>query len=240
MRSFDGARRSGAETAQCPPMSTTVPLAEKPEGYYSQGREDLICELSVPLGRVLDVGCGEGAANKHLRAAGATFVAGIEIRPEPASKAAERYEQVVVGDALEALGHVSGEFDTILCYDVLEHLVDPGAVLSSLRRLAGDDSRLHVSVPNARHYSLARDLILRGTFGYTEFGHRDSTHLRWFTRSDLCRLLTTTGWSVDSTTSSADHRLRELGVRVPRRLASGVGGEFFGRSWYVLARPADE
>jgi SAM-dependent methyltransferase len=33
----------------------------KPAGYYGLERADLVAELPRPLGRVLDVGCGEGA-----------------------------------------------------------------------------------------------------------------------------------------------------------------------------------
>jgi 2-polyprenyl-3-methyl-5-hydroxy-6-metoxy-1,4-benzoquinol methylase len=219
-------------------VSTALPLGEKPSGYYGQARENLIAELPIPLGRVLDVGCGEGGANGPLRAAGATEVTGVEIQPEPASRAAEVYERVEVGDASEALMRVSGEFDTILCYDVLEHLVDPAVVLTRLRELAAADGRLHVSTPNARHWSLAGDLIVRGTFGYSEFGHRDATHLRWFTRKDLRQLLDQTGWAVERSTSSMTHRLRDLRVKVPSGVSDGLAGEFFGRVWYILARPA--
>jgi 2-polyprenyl-3-methyl-5-hydroxy-6-metoxy-1,4-benzoquinol methylase len=171
-----------------------------------------------------------------LRARGATWISGIEILPEPASRAAAQYDEVEVGDALEVLDRVTGPFDTILCYDVLEHLVDPAALARRLREVAGPGGRLHVSVPNARHYSLARDLVVRGTFGYTEWGHRDSTHLRWFTRSDVTRLLEDAGWRVVATVPSALHRLRELELPVPARLVHGLGGEFFSRTWYVLAR----
>ena len=149
----------------------------------------MIAELAAPLGRVLDVGCGQGGANLPLRAAGATEIVGVEILPEAAALAAERYDHVEVGDAQEALQRVDGRFDAILCYDVLEHLVDPEAVLLRLGVLAAPGARLHISVPNARHYSLVRDLVLRGTFGYTEWGHRDATHLRWFTRRDMRDLL---------------------------------------------------
>src|SRR4029453_11828092 len=131
-----------------------------------------------------------------------------------------------------ALQRVEGAFDTILCYDVLEHLVDPGAVLSHLRTLAAPQARLHISVPNARHYSLVADLVLRGTFGYTEWGHRDATHLRWFTRRDMRGVLQDAGWKVASTTSSAQVRLRELGLPALQAVANGLCGEFFGRSWY--------
>ena len=84
--------------------------------------------------------------------------------------------------------------ETILAYDVLEHLADPASVLRQLRSLAAPGALLHVSVPNARHYSLVRDLVVRGTFGYTGSGHRDDTHLRWFTRADLVSVLATAGW----------------------------------------------
>jgi 2-polyprenyl-3-methyl-5-hydroxy-6-metoxy-1,4-benzoquinol methylase len=225
------------------PAPERQPLAAvasaKPPGYYAESRANLIAELPLPLGRVLDVGCGEGGASEPLRARGATWISGIEILPEPAARAAERYDEVEVGEALDALERVTGVFDTILCYDVLEHLVDPAGLVRRLRDVARPGGRLHVSVPNARHFSLAADLVFRGTFGYTDWGHRDSTHLRWFTRRDLRRLLEDSGWSVVATVPSALHRLRELELPVPERLVQGLGGEFFSRAWYVLARAPD-
>ena len=53
-----------------------------------------------------------------------------------------------------------------------------------------------MSVPNASHISLLRDLILRGTFGYEPAGHRDATHIRWFTRRDIVALIGEAGWQV--------------------------------------------
>jgi SAM-dependent methyltransferase len=221
-----------------PEHEPALSLGSKPAGYYGSGRTEVISELEPPLGRVLDVGCGEGAAADALRARGATWISGIEIMPGPAKVAEERYDEVVVGDALEAAARVSGPFDTTLCYDVLEHLADPMAVLRALRGLAAPGGRLHVSVPNARHFSLVRDLVLRGTFGYTEYGHRDATHLRWFTRRDMFDLLTGSGWQPVSSTPGAIHRIRELRLPLPRRLVYGVGGEFFTQQWFIAAQAA--
>src|SRR3954454_14788321 len=78
-----------------------------------------------PLGRVLDVGCARGANADALRARGATHLAGIELDAEFAAEARRRYDQVVTGSVPEDLAWDEASFDTVLAYDVLEHLVDP-------------------------------------------------------------------------------------------------------------------
>jgi 2-polyprenyl-3-methyl-5-hydroxy-6-metoxy-1,4-benzoquinol methylase len=141
---------------------------------------------------------------------------------------------VRVGPAEHVHGELEGPFDTILAYDVLEHLVDPAAVLRRLRELAATDALLHVSVPNARHWSLLRDLLLRGTFGYTEWGHRDSTHLRWLTPRDLRGLLEGSGWRVERSGHPPLTRAGEAAERLTR----GLSAELLVYQWWALARPA--
>jgi 2-polyprenyl-3-methyl-5-hydroxy-6-metoxy-1,4-benzoquinol methylase len=203
----------------------------KPTGYYGNERADLIAALPRPIGRVLDVGCGEGAVGRGLRAAGAQWLSGVEMEPAAAAVAREAYDEVAVGGIETELDDLSGPFDTICCYDVLEHLVDPYTVLRRLLGVAAPGGRLHVSVPNARHVSLLRDLALRGTFGYTEWGHRDSTHLRWFTRSDIEAAVAEAGWQLVSTGHPQLHRAAALD-----RLTRGRSTEFLVGQWYVLAR----
>ncbi len=43
--------------------------ADKPAGYYALERVDVVDELPRPVGRTLDVGCGEGGVARALRAA---------------------------------------------------------------------------------------------------------------------------------------------------------------------------
>ena len=202
----------------------------KPTGYYGNDRADLVAALPRPLGRVLDVGCGQGAVGRGLRAAGAEWISGIETQPTAAEVAREVYDEVAVGAVETELDAVRGPFDTICCYDVLEHLPDPYAVLRRLLDAGAPGARLHVSVPNARHYSLVRDLVLRGTFGYTDWGHRDNTHLRWFTRRDIVQAIEAAGWSVNATSHPALHRSAMLD-----RMTGGRSTEFLVGQWYVLA-----
>jgi 2-polyprenyl-3-methyl-5-hydroxy-6-metoxy-1,4-benzoquinol methylase len=208
----------------------------KPAGYYSLERPDLVAELPRPIGRVLDVGCGEGGVGRSLRAAGATAVHGIEVVPAAAAIARESLDSVFEGTVEAALlsESVPRPVDTICCYDVLEHLADPAAVLTGLRELAGAGAHLHISIPNARHFSLVYDLVVRGTFGYTGSGHRDATHLRWLTRRDLVALVGATGWDVLRVTAdvSGGHNAQA------DRLTFGRAREFLALQWRLLARAA--
>jgi 2-polyprenyl-3-methyl-5-hydroxy-6-metoxy-1,4-benzoquinol methylase len=201
-------------------------------GYYANARADLVARLPQPLGRVLDVGCGAGGVGRSLRAAGAETLVGVEINATAAAQAEAVFDTVLIGDAetLADDGALRGPFDTVVLYDVIEHLVDPAALLGAIAPLVATGGHVHVSVPNARHHSLVRDLVLRGTFGYTDWGHRDRTHLRWFTRRDLVQLLADGGWRIADVAPSILGR-----NRLVDRVTLGRAREFLALQWAVLA-----
>jgi predicted TPR repeat methyltransferase len=205
-----------------------------PRSYFEQARPELVAQLPAGgLGRLLDVGCGAGGVGRALRDR-VDFLAGVELDPEAAAAAGEVYDEVLTGRAEDLLADLSGPFDTILAYDLLEHLADPAELLRRLCRIASDHALLHVSVPNARHWSLVRDLVVRGTFGYAEWGHRDRTHLRWFTRADLVELLESTGWRVERT----QHAPLTPAGRLAARITRGRSAEFLVYQWSALSRNA--
>jgi predicted TPR repeat methyltransferase len=96
-------------------------------GYYGSIRQDLVDWLPRPLGRVLDVGCGEAASADALRAAGATSITGIEVVAGAAETARDRLDELYVGTVEEQLPNVTGPFDT--------------SVHSMIARCAGEESR---------------------------------------------------------------------------------------------------
>jgi 2-polyprenyl-3-methyl-5-hydroxy-6-metoxy-1,4-benzoquinol methylase len=199
-------------------------------GYYANDRADVLAQLPRPLGRVLDVGCGRGGTAPGLRAAGASEIVGIELMPEPAALAREVLDEVIEGTVEDALDQQLGTFDTILCLDLLEHLVDSAAVVERLRAVANPGATLFISVPNARHYSLVRDLLFKGTFNYGDWGHRDRTHLRWFTPKDLSAMVEGAGWRVERRGWPPLGRSRAL-----HRLTGGKSSEFLVAQTYLCA-----
>jgi 2-polyprenyl-3-methyl-5-hydroxy-6-metoxy-1,4-benzoquinol methylase len=172
------------------PYAAAMPL----EG----GRLELV--ERVPAGAaVLDVGCWSGSVGSHLVDRRSATVDGVEPNPQAAAMASGTYRRVYVEPVEEALSELletrRGHYDAILFLDVLEHLVDPGAVLSAAKALLTSGGHALVSLPNVGHWSVRKELLL-GRWEYTDTGLLDRSHLRFFTLSTAARLLEDRGWEI--------------------------------------------
>jgi SAM-dependent methyltransferase len=112
-------------------------------------REVLRLAAIRPADAVLEVGCEAGNLLAAVPAARRIVGADISMRAlEAAQRKLEgRGVELVQVDAERALPFARGEFDVILCSEMLEHTEDPAAVLGSIRALATRDTRIVVSVP---------------------------------------------------------------------------------------------
>jgi O-antigen biosynthesis protein len=202
--------------------------------YGEYARVQLLDLMDRPLGSVLDVGCARGAGATAMRDRGATHLVGLEIDSEYAEAARERYDEVVTGSAEGDLPWGPASFDTVLCYDVLEHTYDPWSILRQLQSLLKPDGRLHISLPNSRNVDFWRPLVLRGTVGYEPSGLRDVTHIRFFTRRDLAAMVNGAGFTILRADWTGElSRKRRLAVAA----TAGRAVELFAYQWVVLARP---
>jgi 2-polyprenyl-3-methyl-5-hydroxy-6-metoxy-1,4-benzoquinol methylase len=175
---------------------------------YTTPRADLLPFLPGAAARVLDVGCSNGAFGAEIKQRLDCIVVGVEIDPGFAREAARRIDSVVCDDALSAVSALRNQrFDCIICADVLEHLVDPGAVLTGLHGVLAPGGTIVVSIPNVRFYDTFVQLGLRGWWPERERGVHDRTHLRWFTDANARALFRRTGFRVSR--SSANYRLRD-------------------------------
>jgi len=105
--------------------------------------------LATDKGRVLDLGCGDGAVGQALDAAS---VVGVDISRRCVALAVGRGLDGVVADARSPLPFCAASFDTIYCVDVLHHLPGLlGPTLSELDRLLRPGGTMVIVEPDAQY-----------------------------------------------------------------------------------------
>ncbi len=149
--------------------------------------------------RVLEVGVGGG--NVLERIAGRRV--GIDLSPFILGKAKARLgagAQLVRGDAM-ALPFSDGSFDRVYCSEVLEHVLEPEAVVREMRRVLAPGGFAVVSVPNEALINRVKGLVFKlplgrrlvggGAGGYQVSEKMDDEwHLHEFDRARLERAVT--------------------------------------------------
>jgi glycosyltransferase involved in cell wall biosynthesis len=145
--------------------------------------------------RVLDLACADGRLAAELMRDGHAVV-GIESDTRVAALAAARGVAVLCADP-ETCDFVDlgGRFDVLLAADILEHLRDPGAVLTRAARQLGPSAEVILAVPNIANVFI-RLLLLLGRFPYGGRGILDRTHLQFFTLRSALELVRESGWKV--------------------------------------------
>lgn len=183
-----------ARTIPPPAHSQREQYESKFREYYECPRRELMRFIPQQAQRVLDVGCGAGSFGAALkRERGLQEVAGIELVEEAWKKASEVLDRVLPGNIETMdLPFPEGYFDCIVCGDVLEHLVDPVAVLRKLARVLSPAGIIVISIPNVRFFDVLR-MLSGGGWSYMKAGILDETHLRFFTKAALKRLIEDAG-----------------------------------------------
>ena len=175
-----------------------IQTAAEPTSYYANARQDVLRRVPVSARAVLDVGCGAGALGASIKRRQGARVVGIEYVAEQAARAAAVLDAVHTGDvAALDLPYAPGSFDCLIYSDVLEHLVDPWAVLAKQRPLLAQGGTLIASLPNVQFVGVIAGL-LRGRWAYQPRGVLDRTHLRFFTRRSAHALIEGAGYRVTS------------------------------------------
>lgn len=143
---------------------------------------------------VLDVGCDTGLFGEALIQNKRCIVDGIEAYEDAASTAKTRLNQVFIRNVFNEQSFEGLiNYDAILFLDVLEHLIDIWAILKGAWQTLRPGGKIFIVVPNAAHIAVVRRLLL-GKFEYSDYGTMDRTHLRWFTRKSIKKILEETGF----------------------------------------------
>lgn len=169
--------------------------------YYFYPRMELVNLIAEPEEmpfNILDIGCGCGAMLAYLKGKypNATTY-GVEIA-SAAADIARHFGNVICAD-IEALDFPWPEniFDYIIMGDVLEHLQEPSIVLRKLKKHLKENGHIITSIPNMKHYSVMLPLIVEDLFTYSDAGILDTTHLKMYTKTEIHRLITKSGYQVE-------------------------------------------
>jgi 2-polyprenyl-3-methyl-5-hydroxy-6-metoxy-1,4-benzoquinol methylase len=195
---------------------TDQALRERRRDAYETPRPE-VQEL-VPRGarRILDLGCASGALGAALKQRQGAEVVGVELMAEYAREAEHVLDRVVCGDVAEALARDDlGTFDCVIAADVLEHLLDPWAVLARAASLLSPGGTVVVSLPNVQYLKTFMELA-KGSWPRDDAGLFDRTHLRWFTMRDARALLEQAGCEVTAVVPR--YWFHGTALRVARRL----------------------
>ena len=135
---------------------------------------------------MLDVGCSSGSFGAQFKRNLKAEVWGIEYDHEAGELAKEKLDKVFVGDIIQVIDELPNVyFDCIVFNDVLEHLVDPYRVLTSMKDKLSPNGIIVCSIPNIRWFYALQDLVLKKDWKYEENGILDKTHLRFFTQKSI-------------------------------------------------------
>jgi SAM-dependent methyltransferase len=139
-------------------------------------------------GAVCDLGCWVGFLLSEAQRRGWS-AHGVEPSEFAAAFARERFGLDVQTGTLETAELSPGAFDCVVMGDVIEHLPDPGTALDRIAALLRPRGVLYLALPDAGS-AVARRL---GSRWWSVL----PTHVQYFTRTSLGRLLDAHGYTVE-------------------------------------------
>ncbi|MGQ9617985.1 MAG: class I SAM-dependent methyltransferase [Candidatus Aminicenantia bacterium] len=140
-------------------------------GYLNSSRLEVIFQFSGK--KVLDVGCSRGNYVRFLLGKGYDAYGLDIIYHREWEELKERFKQ----GEINKLPYNDEEFDTLLLFEILEHLENPEGALKEVRRVS--KKNIIVSVPDCELYPFMRES------GLTFHHWIDRTHLSYFTEKEL-------------------------------------------------------
>lgn len=175
--------------------------------YYQNARPEVFSIIPQNVMRVLEIGCAAGRFRQNFKTPVEYW--GVE----PVVLAAQEARSVgikVLDGTYETVEELipDGYFDVIVCNDVIEHITDTDAFLSSVRRKLAHKGCLVGSIPNIRFVGTLKMVLLRRDWQYEDSGIMDRTHLRFFTPKSFRRVLQENDFEVEILEGIGSRRLK--------------------------------
>jgi 2-polyprenyl-3-methyl-5-hydroxy-6-metoxy-1,4-benzoquinol methylase len=168
----------------------------------------IILRNILPNTKVLEFGAGNGYMTKYLKESLNCEIDIVEIDCDNGLEASKYASYYLIGESMGDIEEFywlralkDKKYDHIIFADVLEHLYDPYKVLESASKLLNDNGTILISIPNVSHNSVIIDLI-NNNFEYRDLGLLDNTHIRFFARKSLTKMVTNAGLKISKEMNS--------------------------------------
>jgi SAM-dependent methyltransferase len=139
------------------------------------------------LDGALDIGTGDGAFLENLLLAGFTNVVGVEPSSAPVTAACASIRPLIRHEIFRPGSFAPGQFSLVCCFQTLEHVIDPLAILVEALRVLKPGGAVFLIVHNRRAFS-ARVLGRKSPI-------YDVEHLQLFSPASLRQLVGRAGFS---------------------------------------------
>lgn len=160
--------------------------------YFRHLNQKLFDCLPKGMGRVLEFGCSAGMLGKAYKSMNPNTVwHGVEINQDAVANAKDNLDDAWLLNANDLKPNktmLSEQYDAIIYGDVIEHLIDPVQSMPKHLELLKPGGEMIACIPNVQHWTIVKDL-LQGNWDYRNAGLMDNTHLRFFTRKSIRKLL---------------------------------------------------
>lgn len=190
-----------------------------------QNAEKLISELSSlklfkKNARVLDIGCGTGEIDTIIKNTFESIVYGLDINKIAVEKARQNGVVAKIGNVEQEWPFNNSSMDSVLCIQMIEHLVNPDFFLQESKRVLKKNGTVVITTPNLAAWFNRLLLFLGYQPFYTEVSTIDKTlglsftkgmtrnsepmgHLRCFTLKALKEILELHGFKIIAIKGSA-------------------------------------
>lgn len=208
--------------------------------YYSNLREDVLAYVpNITSAKMIDIGCSSGNLLCYLKQNNQIEEAvGVDFMAIPNSnQQSPLIDLFIIADLQQQqLSVAQNYFDIMVCADVLEHLVDPWAVLQYLKTLLKKEATLIVSLPNIQEYTALKNIVLKGDFKYAASGILDKTHMRFFCKKNIKALVLQAGFIIETCQPSFKTGNAHKKRKIINTLTFGIFEQFLAQQYIVVAR----
>ncbi len=158
----------------------------------------MLAFLPEKITRSIEFGCSTGLFSKTVKEQKGNEAWGVDMDEQAIAIAAGRLDRALAGDVFDIIGQLpENSFDCVICNDFLEHLAYPDKFLQAIKRIMTTEGSLICSLPNVRYWKNIRELLFEKDWRYRDAGILDNTHLRFFTKKSMLRLMADNGYKVE-------------------------------------------